>query len=109
MKKSIENLTKENVEIDTNMKQSQSECENVKQQKDKELENLNNQLKQTSESFVAQNKQLVEKCQTLETQYDESKKSNIELQTRITELMQNSGDNSAQFISLNEKIKEKDK
>ena len=85
--------------------QSQSECENLKQQKDKELENLNNQLKQTSESFVWQNKQFVEKCQTLETQYDESKKSNLELQARITELMQN----SAQLISLNEKIKEKDK
>jgi hypothetical protein len=91
------------------LKLSQSECEKLKQQKDKELENLNNQLKQTSESYGAQNKQLVEKSQTLETQYDESRKSNLELQARITELMQNSGDNSAQLISLNEKIKEKDK
>ena len=116
LKKTIENLTQEQTrqvqsltEKDAHLKEAQSEYDNFKKQKDIELENLNSQLKQSSESFAVQNKQLVDRNQTLEAQYDESKKSNLELQARITELMQNSGDNSAQLISLNEKIKEKEK
>ena len=116
MKKSIDTLTHDLsshvqslAEKDSQLKLAQDEYETFKKQKDVDFENLNHQLKQSSESLLAQNKQLLDKLQTLEAQYDESKKANVELQDRITELMQNSGDNSTQLISLNEKIVEKEK
>ena len=87
----------------------QNELETTKKLKESEIETLNSQLKQSNESFTSQNKQLADKLQATEAQHDESKKSNVELQSRITELMQNSGNNSAQLISLNEKLKEKEK
>jgi hypothetical protein len=114
LKKSIDTLTHDVsshvqslAENDSQIKLVQDQYETFKKQKDIELENFNNQLKQSSESLVAQNKQLLDKLQTLEAQYDESKKANVELQDRITELMQ--CDNSTQLISLNEKIVEKEK
>jgi chromosome segregation ATPase len=116
LKKSIDTLTHDVssrvqslAEKDSQLKLAQDEYETFEKQKDIDLENLNNQLKQSSESLLAQNKQLLDKLQTLEAHYDESKKANVELQDRITELMRNSGDNSTQLISLNEKIDEKEK
>ena len=59
---------------------------------------LNNSVKLTQEKLTLSEQQL-----------EEAKKLNSDLQARINELIQNSGDNSAQLNSLNENLQHKEK
>jgi CAP-Gly domain-containing linker protein 1 len=115
LKKTIEELTSQLhqqaqsiAEKESTLQTCQTEFETFKNSKLAELDQLTNDSKLSTESSTTQNKLLTEKLHSLENQYDESKKSNTELQARLTELMQNSGDNSAQLIALNDKLKEKE-
>ena len=91
------------------LNEANAKSEQTIQSHQDEIKTLNSQLKQSTDHLTSQNQQLTEKNQALEAQFDESKKSNIELQTRITELTQTSGDSLSQLNSLNENLKEKEK
>ena len=95
--------------LSKDLEEANVKMEHLKQDHEIKITHLNDQLKQSDASFTSQNQELADRLQTAEARYDESKKSNLELQSRLAELMQNSGNNSAQLISLNEKLKEKEK
>lgn len=68
-----------------------------------------NELNETSGALQNSIKAVNDKLASSEQQLDEAKKLNAELQVRINELIQNSGDNSAQLNSLNETLQQKEK
>jgi predicted nucleic acid-binding Zn-ribbon protein len=54
-------------------------------------------------------KSLEDKLSLSTAQLDEHRKSNAELQKRINELLENSGDSSSRLMSLNENLQQKEK
>lgn len=66
-------------------------------------------MNETSATLQSSFKAVNDKLASNEQQLDEAKKLNAELQVRINELIQNSGDNSAQLNSLNETLQQKEK
>lgn len=66
-------------------------------------------MNESSSTLQSSMKLAQEKLITSEQLLEEAKKLNVELQARINELIQNSGDNSAQLNSLNENLQQKEK
>ena len=66
------------------------------------------ELNESKSTLATSLKSNEEKLTASEHQLTEAKKLNTELQGRISELIQNSGDNSAQLSTLNENLKQRE-
>lgn len=66
------------------------------------------ELNESKSTLATSLKSNEEKLAASEHQLTEAKKLNTELQGRISELIQNSGDNSAQLSTLNENLKQRE-
>ena len=102
---STNDLTEKLTERQNIIDKLQTDLNQVKSEKD----DLNEKLNQSTEQVNNLQKQILEKHLQFETQLEEGKKVQTDLQSRISELIQNSGDNSAQLTTLNENLKEKDR
>lgn len=102
---SVHELEKQIGEKSTAIERLTSELESRQKEKEKEMSELNESIASLQNSI----KIATDKLAASEQHLDEAKKLNGELQARISELIQNSGDNSAQLNSLNENLQQKEK
>lgn len=70
---------------------------------------LNNSILEKIDSFTNERKVLEGKIKNYETQLDEAKAANSDLNTRIDDLLKSSGDSSSQINETINKLKQKER
>lgn len=112
LKRSRESSSEQNVTSQKLIEEKSAVVERLSEELSALKEAKNKEAAEHSEanaSLTSSMKLVQDKFAASEQQLDEARKLNGELQVRINELIQNSGDNSAQLNSLNENLQLKEK